>query len=77
MARQVPVADKAIANAALTVLLMDGAEVAIGDPNPEASVLLANYLVESAAKVKFQPSNRTLVLTFDLSMGEPAETPTD
>lgn len=61
------VADKAIANAALTEVLMNGIEEATGDPNATTAILLADYLITQASKVRFQPSTRQLVLTFDLA----------
>jgi len=68
MGRPIPVADKAIGNAALTELLMAAIEKATGDPNPETAVRVAADLIDDASKVRFQPSTRQLVLTFDLAM---------
>jgi hypothetical protein len=68
MASKIPVADRAIANAALTELLMhveddDGALPPVG-----TGTMMAAALVGAASRVRFQPSTRQLVLTFDLGM---------
>lgn len=69
--RAIPVADKAIANAALTEILMVEFASATGDANPQTATLVAAGLINQAAKVRFQPSTRQLVLTYDLAFGEP------
>lgn len=62
------VADKAIANAALYEVLI---EHYAKYPELEAPIELAEataaHLTRSASKVRFQPSTRQLVLTFDLA----------
>ena len=58
MGRPVPVADKAVAQAALSSLLTD-----------EYDASYSEFLVDTASRVRFQPSTRQLVLTFDLAMG--------
>lgn len=70
MGRRVPVADKAIAQAALDEIATEYAS--FGDV---AEVTFPEFLLEWAAKVKFQPSTRQLVLTFDLGMGEVGDQP--
>lgn len=57
----IPVADTAVGMAAL-IALLDGMPGAEFDPDTVAAYILA------AAKVRFQPSTRRLVLTFDLEM---------
>lgn len=74
MARTTPVADKAIANAALTEILMVEFAAATGDANPQTATLVAAGLVNQASKVQFQPSTRQLVLKFDLAFGTPDST---
>ena len=61
----IPVADTAVGMAALIALLdeMPGAEFEVDS--------VAAYIL-AAAKVRFQPSTRRLVLSFDLAMS-PAE----
>ena len=61
MGRPVPVADKAVAQAALSSLLTDEYDAGYS--------LVAEFLVDTASRVRFQPSTRQLVLTFDLAMG--------
>ena len=60
----IPVADKAIAESALSTLI--NAESGM---DPSEAWPLAESIVRAAAKVRFQPSTRQLVLTFDLAMG--------
>lgn len=62
MGRPIPVADEAIARAALTSMLQ-----AQYDEGGEA--LTADFLVDTASRVQFRPATRQLVLTFDLAMG--------
>lgn len=69
--RVIPVADKAIATAALTEILTVEFAAATGDSNPETAALVAAGLVNQASRVVFQPSTRQLVLKFDLAFGEP------
>jgi len=71
--KPIPVADKAIANAALTELLMDAFEAATDDRNAATAVMVSADLLDRAARIRFQPSTRQLVLTFDLAMGETTE----
>lgn len=59
--KPVPVADKAIAEAALTALF----ELAEFMTPADA----AAYLIETASKIRFQPSTRQLIVTIDLAMG--------
>lgn len=62
--RTIPVADTAVASAALEEIaaIYDDAQVGVdGTSFPE-------FLLQCASKVKFQPSTRQLVLTFDLGM---------
>ena len=61
----IPVADEAVAQVAMTVLFDNilASEVT-AEPDP---VSLAKKLLASA-QVRFQPSTRRLVLTFDLAM---------
>lgn len=72
MAHQIPVTDQAVAQVAMTVLLTELlASEATGEPNPAS---LAAALIHATSRVKFQPSTRQLVLTFNLDMG-PTEGP--
>ena len=63
MSRPIPVADKAVAQSALIEVLEQI------DPSGFTPVAVAVELVCTASKVRFQPSTRQLVLTFDLAMG--------
>lgn len=65
MPAAIPVADEAVAQVAMTVLLTEilSTEVTT-EPDPAA---VAKKLLASAA-VRFQPSTRRLVLSFDLAM---------
>jgi hypothetical protein len=65
--KPIPVADQAVAQAALTALV----EAMPNDFYETGAV--AAYLIDSASRVRFQPSTRQLVLTFDLAMGETTE----
>lgn len=65
MARKIPVADEAIARAALAALL----EEADMDP----SIDIAELIVNTASRVQFQPSTRRLILSFDLGMSTAEE----
>lgn len=66
MSEPIPVADEAVALAALARitrhLLKEGEDL-----------LIAHILVSQASRVQFRPSTRQLVLTFDLAMGEPSD----
>lgn len=63
---RIPVADKAIAQVALTELLARVlSSEKVTEPNPAS---MAGKLLEASSGVKFQPSNRRLVLSFDLGM---------
>jgi hypothetical protein len=70
MAFKIPVADEAIAQVAMTVLFENilSTEVTT-EPDP---VSVAKKLLGSAM-VRFQPSTRRLVLTFDLAMSNSEE----
>jgi len=68
MGRPIPVADQAVAQAALTAIL---------EPHAGSDAeQFADALIRDASKVKFQPSTRQLVMTFDLafSAAEPSTT---
>ncbi len=66
MAHQIPVTDQAVAQVAMTVLLTQILAFEVtGEPVPGS---LAGKLVEAASRVKFQPSTRQLVFTFNLDM---------
>ena len=69
MARPIPVADKAVAQAALTDLMAAAVTNVTSYPDREQGAWLAAELIGFASKVRFQPSTRQLVLTFDLAMG--------
>lgn len=71
MARKIPVADKAIAEAALSALIHQE-----NGMDPAEAWPLAEQMVRAASKVRFQPSTRQLVLTFDLGMS-PSDPPVD
>jgi len=70
MGRPIPVADKAVAESALISVLENVADL---DFTADA---IAAELVRTASKVRFQPSTRQLVMTFDLafSAAEPRTT---
>lgn len=73
MGRRVPVADKAIAEAALAAIETEydqACEAAGGN-----SLTFGEFLLEWASKVKFQPSTRQLVITLDLGMGDAGDPP--
>lgn len=61
------VADKAIANAALTEMFLNFTDPQGNPTGPEMAVVIAEELVTQASKIRFQPSTRQLVLTFDLA----------
>ena len=63
MGRPIPVADAAVAEAALIAVLeqIDAGEFTADE--------ISAHLIATASKVRFQPSTRQLVLTFDLAMG--------
>ena len=62
----IPVTDRAVAQVAMTVLFDETlANQPTGEPQADA---LAAALVDSAAVVRFQPSTRRIILTFDLGM---------
>lgn len=65
MPAPIPVADEAIAQVALTTLLTNILSTEVTTESDPASV--AKKLLASAA-VRFQPSTRRLVLSFDLAM---------
>jgi hypothetical protein len=67
MARKIPVADDAIA-----LVVLDQLAQMYGQDEANQTVDLTEYIVTSAAKVRYQQSTRQLVLTFDLGMS-PAE----
>ena len=73
MGRPIPVADKAVGMAALIAVLEDLDGVPLDQADREA---IAVHLIAAASKVKFQPSTRQLVMTFDLafSAAEPSTT---
>jgi len=73
MGRPIPVADKAVGMAALIAVLEDLDGVPLDQADREA---IAVHLFTAASKVKFQPSTRQLVMTFDLafSASEPSTT---
>lgn len=62
MGRPIPVSDAAVASVALRNILLS-----IDPDQPVAEV--AEALIDAASRVRFQPSTRQLVLTFDLAMG--------
>lgn len=64
MGRPIPVADKAVAQAALTALF---------EPMDDAGEI-ADVVIEAASRVRFQPSTRQLVITLDLAMGDKSDT---
>lgn len=66
--RPIPVADLAVAEAALKQI----AQI-YSDSGLDQTMSFDEFLLECASKVKFQPSTRQLVLTFDLATGEPAQ----
>jgi hypothetical protein len=68
MAKPIPVADKVIALASLTEILK--VECAAIGAHPDHPAILAAGMVNQAAKVRFQPSTRQLVVTYDLAFGE-------
>jgi hypothetical protein len=68
MGRPIPVADEAVAQAALIAIL---SRVDLED----SVQTLAEVLIQDASKVRFQPSTRQLVLTFDLAFSA-TDTPT-
>lgn len=74
MGRRIPVADDAVAQVALTTLLNEiggsAATESLADSGEPDGTQVAIYLVGAASKVRFQPSTRQLVLTFDLGMGD-------
>jgi hypothetical protein len=72
MPEPIPVADRAIANAALTELLIHVEDEEGQLYKPGTATAMAAAILYRAAKVRFQPSTRQLVLTFDLAMS-PAE----
>jgi hypothetical protein len=73
MPRAIHVADRAIANAALTELLIH-VEDQEGKLYPAGTATaMAAEILDAASKVKFQPSTRQLVLTFDLDMSAPEQ----
>jgi len=65
MAHPIPVADQAVGMAALIALLDE-----IDQATFESSDIdgIAAHLIAAASKVRFQPSTRQLVMTFDLAM---------
>ena len=66
MAGQIPVADAAVAQVALTRLLED---VLASEKSTEPDAMTMAYKILAATSgVKFQPSTRRLVLSFDLAM---------
>lgn len=70
MARKIAVSDKAIALAALEEVAQTFEEAYSG---PAEVGAFPAFLVEVASKVRFQPSTRQLVLTFDLDMSGAAD----
>lgn len=68
MARRIPVADKAVAQAALEEIAAEYDRVTESAGGNDLT--FTEFLLEWAAKVRFQPSTRQLVMTFDLGMGE-------
>lgn len=72
MARSIPVADQAIASAAMEEIAAIYEAAGISD-----DVSFPQFLLECASRVKFQPSTRQLVLTFDLATGGQDERPQD
>lgn len=72
---KVNVADAAVAQAALTALFKDFCD-ADGQPYDDTDIpsLVAQELISGAARVRFQPSTRQLVLTFDLAFGDQPDT---
>lgn len=73
--KPVPVADKAIANAALTEMFLTFSDPEGEPTGPAMAVVIAEELVTRASKIRFQPSTRQLVLTYDLSFGGDASEP--
>lgn len=65
MARKIPVADVAIAEAALDQISQIYYDSGLGE---QETPPFQRFLLECASKVRFQPSTRQLVLTFDLDM---------
>lgn len=64
MARPIPVADLAVAKAALVQIV----EI-FNESGLDQTMTFDEFLLDCASKVKFQPSTRQLVLTFDLATG--------
>ena len=62
MGRPIAVSDAAIAVVAMRRVLEDV------DPDTTIAAV-AESVIDAASKVRFQPSTRQLVLTFDLAMG--------
>jgi len=64
MGRPIQVGDKAVALSALASLLreVDGVPLAKDDVDT-----ISEQMIAAASRVKFQPSTRQLVLTFDLA----------
>lgn len=69
MARSIPVADQAIAEAALSKLDEIYNEAGLVD-----TMTYPLFMLECASRVRFQPSTRQLVLTFDLDMSSDQST---
>ena len=65
MAAQIPVADEAVAQVAITKLLE---QVLAGERPTEPDPASMARQVLAMASVRFQPSTRRLVLSFDLAM---------
>lgn len=72
MARPIPVADLAIATAALRQIV----EI-FNESGLDQTMTFDEFLLECASKVKFQPSTRQLILTFDLATGADQPDPTN
>jgi hypothetical protein len=72
MGNPIKVADQAVGMAAL-ISLLDQIDQETYDANDVDS--MAAHIIAAASKVRFQPSTRQLVLTFDLAMSgsEPGE----
>lgn len=69
MPTPIPVADEAVAQVALTTLLEN---ILSTEPTTEPGAASVAKKLLSSAAVRFQPSTRRLVLSFDLAMS-PAE----
>lgn len=70
MPAPIPVADEAVAQVAMTVLLTD---ILATEPTTEPDPASVAKKLLASAQVRFQPSTRRLVLSFDLAMSNSEE----